>query len=134
LLARWPSSPIGRPLELAQTAGHALLAILAAAGLILAIRLGYWIFRRQEGIGLGDAKLMAMLGAWLGLRGSLESFILATLAASAAAAIWLGVLTVRRRTEEWSQLPLPLGTFLCLAALVEIFCPLWLLNSTRLGF
>ena len=134
LLAGWPSSLIGRTSELAHTAGHSVLAILAAAGIILAIRLGYWIVRRKEGIGLGDAKLMAMLGAWLGMRGSLESFILATLAASATAIIWLGVLTIRRRTEEWSQIPLPFGTFLCLAALVEIFCPLWLLNPARLGF
>jgi leader peptidase (prepilin peptidase)/N-methyltransferase len=133
-MAAWPTSPIGRTLELAHTAGHLVLSILAAAGLILAIRLGYWIVRRQEGIGLGDAKLMAMLGAWLGLRGSLESFILATFAASVAAMVWLAILTVRRKSGEWSQMPLAFGTFLCLAALVEVFCPLWLLDPGRLGF
>jgi len=36
-------------------------AILAAALLILLIRWAYWLIRRREGIGLGDAKLMAML-------------------------------------------------------------------------
>jgi leader peptidase (prepilin peptidase) / N-methyltransferase len=134
LLTAWPASSIGRKSELAHTAGHSVLAIVAAAGLILAIRLAYWLVRRQEGIGLGDAKLMAMFGSWLGLRGSLESFILATLAASAAAFLWLAVLAVRRKSAGWSHMPLPFGTFLCLAALVEIFCPLWLFNPARLGF
>jgi prepilin signal peptidase PulO-like enzyme (type II secretory pathway) len=77
---------------------------------------------------------MAMLGAWLGLRGSLESFFLAVFAASAAAILWLAVLTIRRNTSEWAKMPLPLGTFLCVAALVEVFCPHWLLNPGRLGF
>jgi leader peptidase (prepilin peptidase) / N-methyltransferase len=134
LLTAWPASSIGRTSELAHTAGHSVLAILAAAGVILAIRLGYWIVRRQEGIGLGDAKLMAMFGAWLGLRGSMESFILATIAASAAAFIWLAILAVRRKSAGWAQIPLPFGAFLCLTALVEVFCPLWLVNPARLGF
>jgi leader peptidase (prepilin peptidase)/N-methyltransferase len=115
-------------------AWHALLAILAPAGLILFIRLAYWLLRRQEGIGLGDAKLIAMLGAWLGLRGALESFMLAVFAASAAAMVWLAILAIRRDTSQWAKMPLPLGTFLCAAGLVEVFCPAWLLNPARFGF
>ncbi len=48
--------------------------IVIAAGLILLIRWLYWLIRRREGIGLGDAKLMALLAAWLGLPGALLSF------------------------------------------------------------
>jgi leader peptidase (prepilin peptidase)/N-methyltransferase len=107
-------------------AWNSLIAIVAAASLIFAIRLAYWLIRRKEGMGLGDAKLMAMLGAWLGLHGALESFALAVFAASAAALIWLAVSAIRRRTQEWAKMPLPLGTFLCLAALSEIFYPDWL--------
>ena len=44
------------------------LSILAAAGVILVTRWIYWLIRRREGVGLGDAKLMAMLAAWLGLK------------------------------------------------------------------
>src|SRR5258708_879906 len=50
--------------------------ILAAAGIILLIRGVYWLIRRQEGIGLGDAKLMAMLAAWLGFPGTILAFFL----------------------------------------------------------
>ena len=101
-------------------------AVIAAAGLILAIRLAYWLVRRKEGMGLGDAKLMAMLGAWLGIRGALESFALAIFGAVIAALVWLAILALRRKSSEWAKMPLPLGTFLCLGALTEIFYPGWL--------
>jgi leader peptidase (prepilin peptidase)/N-methyltransferase len=110
------------------TLRNSLLAILAAAGLILFIRLAYWLVRRQEGMGLGDAKLMAMLAAWLGLGGALESFALAIVGATVFALLWLAVLAVRRNADEWAKMPLPLGTFLCAAALAEVFYPNWLLH------
>ena len=134
LLETWSRWFFDQPVNLPHAAWHAALAILAPAGLILFIRLAYWLVRRREGIGLGDAKLMAMLGAWLGLRGCFESFLLAIFAASAAAFVWLAVLAIRRNAGEWAKMPLPLGTFLCVAALVEVFCPQWLLNPGRLGF
>jgi leader peptidase (prepilin peptidase)/N-methyltransferase len=134
LLATWSNWYFDQPANVFHAAWRSALAILASAGLILAIRLAYWLLRRQEGIGLGDVKLMAMLGAWLGLRGALETFMLAVLAASAAAILWLAILAIRRNSSGWSQMPLPLGTFLCIAGLVEVFYPHWLLNPARLGF
>ena len=113
-------------LSLLSVLREALMPILFAGGLILFIRLAYWLVRRKEGMGLGDAKLMAMLGAWLGLAGTMESFVLAVLGASVAALLWIAILKVRRDTREWSQMPLPFGTFLCLAAVSEIFFPNWL--------
>ena len=122
------------PAELLHAIWFRFLAILASAGLVLIIRLAYWLIRRQEGMGLGDAKLMAMLGAWLGLRGALESFALAVFAAALAALVWLIVLAIRRKTDEWAKMPLPLGTFLCAAALSEVFYPHWLLIWWQPGF
>ena len=121
-----PGAPSLGPYTLLQTIYWSVFGILAAAGLILIIRLAYWLIRRQEGMGLGDAKLMAMLGAWLGLRGALESFAVAIFGALIAALIWLAILAVRRKSSEWAKMPLPLGTFLCLGALTEIFYPNWL--------
>ena len=60
----------------AHAAMQRFLAILAAAALILLIRWLYWLIRHREGIGLGDAKLMALLAAWLGLPGALLAFAL----------------------------------------------------------
>lgn len=130
----WSRSATRLPDNLLHAAWHCLLAILAAGGLILFIRLAYWLVRRQEGMGLGDAKLMAMLGAWLGIRGSMESFIVAMLAAAAAAFVWLLVLVVRRKSNQWAKMPMPFGTFLALAALAEVFYPQWILGHMQLGF
>lgn len=130
----WSSSAEYLPDNLLHAAWHCLLAILAACGLILFIRLAYWIVRREEGMGLGDAKLMAMLGAWLGMRGSMECFFAAVLVAAAAAVVWLLILAVRGNTSQWAKMPLPFGTFLCVAGLIETFFPQWILGRLQLGF
>ena len=132
LLRSWSGDAIDRHGILTHAATTSALAILASAGLVLFIRLAYWLVRRKEGMGLGDAKLMALLGAWLGLIGAMESFVLSVFAATAAASVWLAVLALRRRTSEWATMPLPLGTFLCVAAVSEIFYPDWIFKALHL--
>ncbi|MGA2276695.1 MAG: prepilin peptidase [Terracidiphilus sp.] len=95
------------------------IAILAAAGLILLIRWVYWLIRRREGIGLGDAKLMALLAAWLGLPGALLAFGLGAVLGTLAAAVLLIVPSARRDSESWATSKLPLGTFLCIGGIVS---------------
>jgi len=97
--------------------GRIVRAALAAA-LILLIRWTYWLVRRREGIGLGDAKLMAMLGAWLGLSGALLSFGIGVVLGAGFAIVALAVPRTRRDSETWSAAKLPLGTFLCIGGIV----------------
>ncbi len=61
-------------------AGVSLGWAVCAAGVILAIRGLYWLVRRREGMGLGDAKLFAMIAAWLGPANALLVFFLAVVA------------------------------------------------------
>lgn len=96
-----------------------LAAILAAAGIVLVIRWTYWLIRRQEGMGLGDAKLMAMLAAWLGLPGAVLSFAMAVVMGAAFAFVVLAQPRARRGAKNWVTTPLPFGTFLCVAAVVS---------------
>jgi leader peptidase (prepilin peptidase)/N-methyltransferase len=95
------------------------LGILAAAGLILLIRWVYWLIRRREGIGLGDAKLMALLAAWLGLPGALLAFAVGVVLGALAAVVLLVVPSARRGSEGWAASKLPLGTFLCVGGIVS---------------
>jgi leader peptidase (prepilin peptidase)/N-methyltransferase len=95
----------------------ALVAMVAAGALILLIRWTYKLFRKREGIGLGDAKLMAMLAAWLGLSGALLSFVFGITLGTVLALIALG-LPSTRTGEGWALHKMPLGTFLCIGALV----------------
>ena len=94
-------------------------SILAAAGLILLIRWTYRLVRGHEGMGLGDAKLMAMLGAWLGLPGALVAFALAVLMGAVASLALLAVPEARRGSQHWTMTKLPLGTFLCIGGVAS---------------
>jgi leader peptidase (prepilin peptidase)/N-methyltransferase len=96
-----------------------LLGILVAAALILLIRWVYWLFRRREGIGLGDAKLMALLAAWLGLPGALLAFGLGAVLGALVAVILLAIPAAPTNTNPWALKKLPLGTFLCIGGIVS---------------
>ncbi|MGB6686876.1 MAG: prepilin peptidase [Terracidiphilus sp.] len=97
-----------------------LFAILVAAGFILLIRFVYWLIRRREGMGLGDAKLMAMLAAWLGLPGVLLSFAVGEVLGALVALVLLGAKSVRKESGAWALKKLPLGTFLCIGGLIDV--------------
>ena len=94
-----------------------LYGILIAAALILLIRWLYKLIRKREGIGLGDAKLMAMLAAWLGLPGALLAFGLGAVIGALTALALLP--TARRNSEGWAATKLPLGTFLCIGGIIS---------------
>jgi leader peptidase (prepilin peptidase)/N-methyltransferase len=76
-----------------------------------------WLYeriRKKEGLGLGDVKMIAMLGAFLGLRGALETMILGSLAGSL-----IGILYIKLRKKNAGEYPLPFGSFLGAAALLS---------------
>jgi leader peptidase (prepilin peptidase)/N-methyltransferase len=87
------------------------LAIVAAAAVVLVIRFAYLKLRGREGLGLGDAKLMAMLAAFLGFWPAMLAFFVGIALCSGYAV----TLIARRRATALTRLPL--GTFLCLGGL-----------------
>ncbi|HWG21451.1 MAG TPA: prepilin peptidase [Terracidiphilus sp.] len=96
-----------------------ILGILAAAAIVLAIRWLYWLIRHREGLGLGDAKLLALLAAWLGLPMALLSLFLGVVVAGALTALALLLAKPRRAPGSWAAAKLPLGTFLCIGGIVS---------------
>jgi leader peptidase (prepilin peptidase)/N-methyltransferase len=96
-----------------------VLSILAAAALILLIRLAYWLIRRREGIGLGDVKLMALLAAWLGLPGALLAFGLGVVLGAGVALVLLATPQTPRQSTHWALTKLPMGTFLCVGGIIS---------------
>ncbi len=97
----------------------AMINVVVPAGLILLVRWVYQFIRQREGIGMGDAKLMAMLAAWLGLPGALLAFALGAILGSVAALALLAVPAWRRGSATWAASRLPLGTFLCISGIVS---------------
>ncbi len=67
-------------------------------------------------MGLGDVKLAALLGAWLGVGGLLLTLVLGT---AFGAAIGLGALAGKGRSA--GAFRLPFGSFLCGAGLAVLF-------------
>lgn len=93
--------------------GEALLGALVPAG---SIWLGGWIFeklRHKEGLGLGDVKMLAMVGAFLGIRGTLLTLVVGALAGSI-----IGLIFIKATGRDASTYQLPFGAFLGAAALV----------------
>jgi leader peptidase (prepilin peptidase)/N-methyltransferase len=99
-----------------QAAIVSVINILSAAGIIIFIRRVYKFIRHREGLGLGDAKLMAMLAAWLGLPGALLSFAIGVVLGSLIAIV---LLLRGKETGSWAATKLPLGTFLCIGGIVS---------------
>jgi len=81
-------------------------------GLLFALAWGYERLRGREGLGLGDAKLLGAIGAWVGW----QVLPLVLLAASMAGLLWALIARLRGEVVE-GRTRLPLGTFLCLAVL-----------------
>ncbi|MDR3792169.1 MAG: prepilin peptidase [Terracidiphilus sp.] len=98
-----------------------ILAILLAAALILLIRWLYKLIRHREGIGLGDAKLMALLAAWLGLPATLLAFAIGTVLGAIAGLVVIAVPAARTDQQSWATSKLPLGTFLCIGGIISSF-------------
>jgi leader peptidase (prepilin peptidase)/N-methyltransferase len=77
----------------------------------------YWLFKLvtgKEGMGYGDFKLLAVIGAWLGW----QMLPLTILLSSLAGAVIGGALIVLRLRERSN--PIPFGPFLAIAGLVAL--------------
>ena len=80
---------------------------------------GGWLYqkiRHREGLGLGDVKLIAMVGAFLGLRAALVTLILGSIAGSI-----IGLAYIKLTHKDSATYELPFGTFLGVAALAVGF-------------
>ena len=106
------------PPSIASVALRSALGILGAGAIILLIWGIYWLIRRREGLGLGDAKLMALLAAWLGFSGALLAFAMGVVLGALVALIVL-VRPRKQSAERWGLLKLPLGTFLCIGGIIS---------------
>ncbi|HTK28993.1 MAG TPA: prepilin peptidase [Vicinamibacterales bacterium] len=88
----------------------ALIGVLIGGGSLFAIAEGYYRLRHEEGLGMGDVKMLAMIGAFVGWKLTLLTLMMASLAGSI---IGLALIATRRGSMKYA---LPFGTFLALGA------------------
>jgi leader peptidase (prepilin peptidase)/N-methyltransferase len=99
-----------------------LLGAAVGGGGFLLLALLYRRLRGRDGLGLGDAKLMAALGSWLSVAMMAPLLLLSALAGLALAAVRA------RRTGAGAGDPVPFGACLALTAF-----PLWLAGQASAG-
>jgi len=93
-------------------------AVIGAIAGYLTLWTVYWLFkliRGKEGMGYGDFKLLAALGAWLGWT-MLPLIVL--LSSAVGAVIGLGLIAFKGRDNE---LPIPFGPYLAIAGAIALF-------------
>lgn len=91
-----------------------LIGLALGAGVLYAISAGYYLVRREEGMGMGDVKMLAMIGAFLGWPAVLVTLVLSSLA---GAVIGVALIMFTRADMRHAM---PFGTFLALAALIAM--------------
>lgn len=91
------------------------IGIVAGGGILLVIALGYYLLTGSEGMGMGDVKLLAMIGAFTGWKG-----IIVTLLAGSFVGAVLGIIVMVVHGKS-SKYALPFGPFLAAGALVYLF-------------
>lgn len=91
----------------------ALIGMLVGGGILWLIGEAYYRYAGEEGMGGGDVKMLAMIGAFLGWQLVILTLVLSSIA---GAVIGLTVIAIKRGGMKYA---LPYGTFLALAALVS---------------
>ncbi len=111
--ARWLTGHLGEwPVPMV-SALDALLGAAAGAGTLWLVREAYWWWRKVEGMGFGDLKLMAAIGAFLGLKVTLLTIFLG----AGTGALIGGAFIFFARNRD-SAYELPFGSFLGAGAMI----------------
>lgn len=93
-------------------------ALLGAIAGYVSLWLVWWLFKQvtgKEGMGRGDFKLLAALGAWVGLSGVLPIILISSLVGALIGSVWLGIKGRDRAT------PIPFGPYLAIAGWIVFF-------------
>jgi leader peptidase (prepilin peptidase)/N-methyltransferase len=90
-----------------------IIGAFACSGLLWLVG---WLFeklRHKEGLGFGDVKMLAMIGAFLGLQGAILTIVIGSMLGAIS-----GLLYIKVSGKDPGSYQLPFGTFLAAAALL----------------
>ncbi|UCD77862.1 MAG: prepilin peptidase [Desulfobacterales bacterium] len=93
----------------------ALLGILVGGGSLLLVAWIYSLITKKEGMGGGDIKLLAMMGALVGLKGVVFTIFVSSLVGT------LSGLAVMLQSRKGMKLAVPFGPFLAIGGITYIF-------------
>lgn len=97
------------------TLADSLIGVVAGGGSLFAVAMGYYLLTGKEGMGGGDIKLLAMIGAFTGWQG-----VIFTVFAASAAGTVIGLILMAAAGRNM-KFAVPFGPFLSFAAIVYLF-------------
>jgi leader peptidase (prepilin peptidase) / N-methyltransferase len=93
----------------------ALLGVLIGGGFLWAIAYFYFVFRKEEGMGGGDIKLLAWMGAVLGWK-AIPFVIITSSVVGSLGGIWVAL-----KQKKGMKAAIPFGPYLALGAVAYLF-------------
>ena len=93
----------------------AVFGAALGAGILLAVWIAWYLWRHEEGMGLGDVKMLAAIGAFLGWKGVLVALFLGALSGAV-----VGLTLMAFRGLDFKA-KLPFGVFLALGGVIALF-------------
>jgi leader peptidase (prepilin peptidase)/N-methyltransferase len=87
--------------------GESVLGAMAASGMLWAVGAAYSALRHKDGLGLGDVKMLAAVGAFMGLQGALATLVFGSILGSL-----IGLVYIKVAKKDAASYELPFGTFL----------------------
>lgn len=106
---------IGAIFFMGLTVWESLLGVLIGGGCLFAIAFGYEVITKREGMGGGDIKLLAMLGAFLGWK---SLFFILFVSSLLGAVIGITLMVLKGENMKYA---VPFGPFLSIAAVAYLF-------------
>lgn len=107
-----------------------ILGLLAGGGSLYAVGWAYYLIKKKEGMGGGDIKLLAMIGALLGWKG-----VVFTIFTGSAVGTFAGLIVMASKRLMDAKLRIPFGPFLSVGAISYVFFGekviFWYLNMLR---
>ncbi len=92
-----------------------IFGVILGGGILLLIAYVYEAVKKRQGMGMGDVKLLAMIGAFFGWEGVLFVIFLGSILGSV---IGISIIIAKRGDLKYA---LPFGPFLSIAAVIYIF-------------
>lgn len=114
---------VGAALNPERNFWDALIGAAFGYGFLWALAYFYFLLRKEDGMGGGDMKLLAWIGAVLGW----QSIPFVILCSSILGSI--GGLIVAMRDKSGMKAVIPFGPYLAVAALIVLFAGVWLTES-----
>ena len=93
----------------------ALIGVVAGGGSLYVVAWLYWLIRREVGMGMGDVKLLAAIGGWLGYQAIVPTVFYGSLLGA------LGGVAIMAASQRLTlRTAIPFGPFLALGAIIHL--------------